>query len=65
MIMEILLTIWLSLALFGIISLIIGGLIDECKIGEVLLWFGRIIVAFWEILSLLFIIGFSIYVVWS
>ena len=65
MIMEILLTVWLSLALLGIISLIIGGLIDECKIGEILLCIGCVICWFWGIATLLIVFSFAIYLVWS
>lgn len=65
MIMEILLTIWLSMIFLGIIFLIIGKLSIKYEISYRMDCIGRVICRFWAISTLLFIFVFSIYVVWS
>ena len=65
MLMEIIVTVWLSLFLLGVVFFIIGGLLNNYKTGEVLLCIGCVVAFIWGISTLLLIFGFAIYLVWS
>lgn len=65
MIIEILLTVWLSIIFLGIIFLIIGELSIKYEIAYRMNCIGRVICWFWGIATLLIVFSFAIYLVWS
>lgn len=65
MLMEILLTVWLGVALLGIISIILEGVLVDYEIGEVLYCISRVIACVWVTATILAIFGFMFYLVWS
>lgn len=65
MIMNILLTIWVSLFFLGLLFLATAGLLNEYEIGEVFYNIFHVLACCWLILTFLGVFVFFILLVWS